>query len=93
MPCINEWISAEVALEHNGVTVYHAYKDDDIATPLEFWFMLDPEGTVDDDAFDARDFLERVPSGSLFKEGKTDVITLLREAIDAGLLSLDETTI
>ena len=36
MPYKTVWVEPEVFLEHNGVTVYHTYLDDDIAI-MEAW--------------------------------------------------------
>ena len=33
------WIDPEVFIEHNGMTVYHVYKDDEISQGCrEFWY-------------------------------------------------------
>ena len=40
---------------HNGVGVYHTYKNDEIENGANtYWFVTDPYATIDD-AFDVRD--------------------------------------
>lgn len=77
------WTEPEAVVEHNGVTVYHTYKDGDYRS--EFWYTLDQS---DDDwegesAFDVRD---------LGVEGDVegDHKEILRAAIDAGILKVAE---
>jgi hypothetical protein len=49
MPTRTESVDPEVFLEHNGVTIYHIYKNDDIdASAREFWFTVDPDQGSDD---------------------------------------------
>ena len=44
MPYKPIWVEPEVFLEHNGVTVYHTYRDDDIDQGANwYWFRLDQE--------------------------------------------------
>lgn len=44
MPTISEWVEPEVFLEHNGVKVYHTYRDDDMSQgACEFIFTLHPQ--------------------------------------------------
>ena len=55
MPYKTVWVEPEVFLEHNGVTVYHTYRDDDIEQGANwFWFRLDQEED-DEGKFDIRD--------------------------------------
>jgi len=75
MPYIQECVDREVCLTHNGVTVYHAYKDDWIDSRLTYWFALSPEGEADE--FDVR---------NLAVEQSDDIEAVLKAAIDAGLL-------
>lgn len=92
MPYRTEWQEPEVFLEHNGVTVYHTYKDDDIEQgPRTYWFVTGKhEG--EDEAFDVRD-LETPSRDRLY--GHTESLSeairaILREAIDAGLIQATE---
>ena len=54
MPYKTIWVEPEVFLEHNGVTVYHTYRDDDFEQGADwYWFRLDQGG--DESEFDIRD--------------------------------------
>lgn len=54
MPYKTIWVEPEVFLEHNGVTVYHTYMDDDIGQGTDrYWFRLDKE--ENDGKFDILD--------------------------------------
>lgn len=78
MPTTTVWISPDVFLFHNGVTVYHTYRDDDYEQgAMTHWFTLDKYS--DENHFDERDF----PQGASVRE-------TLRLAIDAGTLKLPE---
>ena len=56
MPYKTVWVEPEVFLEHNGVTVYHTYKDDDIDQGANwYWFTLQELGSECEGAFDIRD--------------------------------------
>ena len=56
MPYKTIWVEPEVFFEHNGVTVYHTYRDDDIDQGANwFWFTLREDGGEDKGAFDIRD--------------------------------------
>jgi hypothetical protein len=49
-----QWVDPELLMEHQGIKIYHVYKDDDVELPLEFWYEAEME---DDDIveFDVRD--------------------------------------
>jgi hypothetical protein len=79
MPFIHETVDREIALEHNGVTVYQAYKDGYFDTPLTYWFALSPDDEAEE--FDVRD---------LAVEQTDDIDAMLKAAIDAGLLKNPE---
>ena len=79
MPSIHETVDREIALEHNGVTVYCAYKDGWLDSPLTYWFALSPEDDADE--FDVRE---------LAVEHSDDIDAMLKAAIDAGLLKNPE---
>jgi hypothetical protein len=70
-----ESVEREIALQHNGVTVYHAYKDGYLDHPLTYWFALSSEDEADE--FDVRD---------LAVEQSDDIEGMLKAAIEAGLL-------
>ena len=42
MPYLQTWIEPDIAIKHNGITIYHAYKEDDYEEELTYWF--DPFG-------------------------------------------------
>lgn len=79
MPHIHETVDREIALEHNGVAVYHAYKDGWLDSPLTYWFALSPEDDADE--FDVR---------NLAVERSDDIDAMLKAAIEAGLLKNPE---
>ena len=54
MPYKTIWVEPEVFLEHNGVTVYHTYRDDEFEQGANwYWFRLDQE-ECDKGKFDIR---------------------------------------
>lgn len=57
MPYKTEWVEPALFLEHNGVKVWHVYKDDDVEQGLRsFWFVSDPiNGENDGSDWDVRD--------------------------------------
>jgi hypothetical protein len=75
MPWIHDTVDREIALQHNGVTVYHAYKDGELDWPLTYWFALSPDDDADE--FDVRD---------LAIKQSDDIEATLKAAIDDGLL-------
>lgn len=85
MPYITEWQSAEVFLEHNGVSVYHVYRHNHLDSgKRSYIFSMHDDG--DDDAeedeftFDVRtrcDLREDTPEG---------IKDALRRAIDDGTI-------
>lgn len=88
MPTKTTWIAPEVFLEHNGVTVYHTYQDNDYeAGPMEYWFTLNGEDDDDDDHFDVRDL--DVPSRARMETEPGMIKTVIREAIDLGILTAE----
>jgi hypothetical protein len=80
MPSIHQIVDREVALQHNGVTIYHAYKDDWFDNPLTYWFALSPEDEADE--FDVRDLPDRYQQPC--------IEDTLKAAIEAGLLKNPE---
>ena len=79
------WIDPEVFLTHGDVTIYHVYKDDEIAQGRrEYWYTTDLSGGDYEDpcSFDVRD----LPSFTPEKSHEQVII----EAIKAGVLPLSE---
>ena len=79
MPWIHDTVDREIALQHNDVTVYHAYKDSELDWPLTYWFALSPHDDADE--FDVRD---------LAVQQSDDIQAVLKAAIEAGLLKNPE---
>ncbi|MDK9702469.1 MAG: hypothetical protein OEL20_04965 [Sulfuritalea sp.] len=62
MPTRTTWVDPEVCLQHNDVTIYHTYRDDDMDQGrCRSYYTAD--GASDDNAFDIRDL--DVPSKAL----------------------------
>lgn len=74
-----QWTEPEVAVEHNGVTVWHTYKDGEYIS--EYWYTCnESDDDIDgESAFDIRE---------LDVEGETHE-DILRAAIEAGILPLE----
>ena len=53
MPTSSSWVDPEVFLTHNGVTVYHAYRDDDVDQGA-LWYHFTLDCNSDDNSFDIR---------------------------------------
>lgn len=85
------WVEPEFFMEHRGVRVYHAYKDDDSETPLEFWYLAATGKNIE---FDVRDLpaLDGVTSWSWssadmkveVSAGRDAHRRIIRAAINAG---------
>lgn len=54
MPYKYVYVPPEVFLEHEGIIVYHCYKDGDFERILRYWYTLDPEEEPNNE-FDIRD--------------------------------------
>lgn len=78
MPMI--WTEPEVAVEHNGVTVYHTYKDGEYRS--QYWYTLDE--SADDwecaEAFDIRELQAYTDVDG------DDAAAILKAAIESGEL-------
>lgn len=80
MPYELTWVEPEVVLTHNGVTIYHTYKNDEVDQgQMQFWFTTDGFSDVDEFKFDVRDL-----------PAKSNPEETLRHAIDAGILKQPE---
>lgn len=68
MPIKTEYVPAELYMEHNGVCIFHVYKDNDFDQGArDFWFATHEDGSDDnghgeDGVFDVRE-LPVPPSG------------------------------
>lgn len=81
MPVLN--VPAAVLLNHNGVTIYHAYKntDDPADEPMSYHYSFDASGEM---SFDVRD----LPNPH-FDNGQHEAI--IRHALDTGALTVEKT--
>lgn len=52
MPYDTIYMPAEKVLEHNGVSIYRDYKDDNINEPATYWYSFDED---DNHVFDVRE--------------------------------------
>ncbi|AOQ24610.1 hypothetical protein MTAT_19530 [Moorella thermoacetica] len=79
------YVDAEVALEYNGIKVYHVYKDDCLDYGRRFfWYGLSPdcyEGGPD--TFDVRDLAHQMGIGPSWNTPEE----VIRLAIDKGILT------
>jgi hypothetical protein len=91
MPYHTEWTDNEIALEHGGVTIYHAYKDDDERNGTLWYGFVTDEAALYEDSFDVRELAAwpRVPDPDLRYYNEAHVLNVLRAAIDAGELTQD----
>lgn len=49
MPYRTEWVDPEVFIEHDGVSVYHLYDDDNIeGRRMTYWYSTSPDCSPDD---------------------------------------------
>lgn len=78
MPYQTVFMPKEVFLTHQGLTVYHAYKDDDFDRPLSYWYSLDEADPAED--FDVRDL-------KTWDDADDDVEFAIKRAIESGELS------
>jgi len=78
-------------MQHRGVTIYHVYKDDDPEQGVrELWFDLN-EDSRDDEGFYVPDLEAELNSlgievPSISPKGDEDIKTVIRAAIEAGLI-------
>jgi len=86
-----QWMPAETFLTHKGVTVYHVYKNDDIARGPRMYGYGWREDCYDErDSFDIRNLPNPEQHDIETAEGCK---ALLREAIDAGILTDEGVTL
>jgi hypothetical protein len=81
-----QYVDAEPFMEHNGVTIYHDYKDDSFGDILSYHYATDP---ADEHTFDVRelDTEAEIEEGPNFLES---VKAVIREALDRGLIQREE---
>lgn len=91
MPYRTDWVDPEVFMVHNGVTIWHVYKNDDIEQgPRIYSYAFSPQGTDDGDGseftFDVRD----LPGGldiETYGGNSDDMKRMIAAAIDAGSIT------
>jgi hypothetical protein len=80
----------EEFMEHNGVTIYHAYKDGDMDRRLTYWYNA--SGSEEPEyEFDIRE----LPGGCNLDQSsglvaEESIKAVIRAALDAGLIKLDQ---
>jgi hypothetical protein len=67
MPYVTEWVPAEIALEYNGFTVYHAYEEEDFNDRFVYWFTGEAFESSPD-CFDVREFSKNSEPKEALKE-------------------------
>jgi len=75
----------EVFLTHNGVTIYHAFKDEFSDVCLDFWYSTSANALPNSDCeFDVRE----LPGfrGNIFQHDSEEHVRAIEAAIDAGFL-------
>jgi hypothetical protein len=83
-----QWIEAEEFLRHNGVRIFHAYKDELSDIPLEFWYST--SSTAESGShyeFDVRELFGYRSKND--KDNMSEHERVIKAAIDAGLLQSD----
>jgi len=85
MPYKTEEVPAEKLLDHNGVSIFHTYKHDDMDSLCRtYWFVTDAyEG--EEQAFDVRELPTWTAPADL-KQLDAAIATAMRKAIDAGVI-------
>lgn len=88
MPYKYEWVDAEEVLFYKNTSVYYTYKNDEPEQgTFEYWYTLDPSSSAEDrEDFDIRELCQQLnlPCDKLV------VASVLRQAIDAGLIQKEE---
>ncbi len=85
------WIEPEIFMEHDGVTIYHIYKDDYLdGVARAYWYGTRPscsdDGSGDGGEFDVRDLPAVEGASAEDDEGRAVII---RAAIERGVLTED----
>ncbi|MDN5375446.1 MAG: hypothetical protein PWQ39_486 [Thermacetogenium sp.] len=82
-----DWVEAPLFFEHKGVKVYHLYKNDimDNGT-YKYWYAPYPwSSDGDQENFDVRDLAKALHLPE--PESQEEIQNVLRQAVDAGLLT------
>lgn len=77
------WVEPETFLEHNGVIIYHVYKNDNINDVRSCWYTID---ITENSAFDIRDLPEyddTLEHEEILRRAIDNKSPLLQAALDA----------
>lgn len=77
------WVEPETFLEHNGVTIYHVYRNDNINDVRCYWYTVD---ITENTAFDIRDLPEydgALSHEEVFKRAIDNKSPILQAALEA----------
>lgn len=82
-----KWVDPEVALEHQGVKIYHTYKSNEVDQGTStFWYGwstdCDNSGT---NSFDVRELAAKM--GMPCPDTWDEIVAVLKTAIDRGILT------
>lgn len=77
MPYQTEWVDPELFLEHEGVKVFHAYKENEADEALQYWYAVEDDDDPDGIQFDVRNF-------DGWDHDRENHAELIRNAIDRG---------
>ncbi len=85
-----EWIDNATVINYKGVKVYRVYNDDNHNDPFSWHFGLSTDETEEGETvFDIRELpnvVGRLKELGSFKEEEEMIVSILREAIDLGLI-------
>lgn len=91
MPYRTDWVDPEVFMVHNGVTIWHVYKGDQIEQePRQYRYAFSRQAADDGDGFEFTFDVRDLPGGLHIQTygGDTDEIKrVIAAAIDAGRIS------
>ena len=90
MPTVWKWVPPDLFLEHKGVKIYHAYKNDEYEDPFHYWFSTTAERDLESECdFDVRGLdwfdeekVDRMDDQDAIKEA-------IRRGIDEGVIRQD----
>jgi hypothetical protein len=82
-----EEVDAELFLEHQGVKIYHIYRDNVIDEGKhKLWFGLTPRcGEGDREMFDVRDLARQLDVPE--PQSELDTVVIISQAINEGILT------
>jgi hypothetical protein len=97
MPYQTEWVDPDLAVEHEGLKVYHTYRNNDVDQGCRtYWYTTDPKLGENDDSpyvFDIRDIYAEATEHPIDNDLVESLRALLHRAVDEGRLTfppLDE---